>query len=410
MVVDGKPGPASDEIYSLPEFSPDDLHVEYVIREHTTVRMVFDGQPGDPYDKIDLGMFSSDSKHFAYSAQNGGKMSIVLDGKPQLAHRMVGFVVFSPDGKHFAYPAIDVQDKQVTEYMVVDGKADQTYDSVTIPSWSSGVLSYAATRGNVDYIVVNGVPQQILDRIIGAPLRYGGHLAYEVAIGPKDYVVLDSTADPLYDSIGSIAFSPDGSHFVYSAKKDGKWCEVIDRKPGPMYDAVTLSFESSFSADGQHWAYWATDGNKQFVVADGVAGPKYDVTPASSRLIFSQSGKHLTYVAQKGRQQILIVDGKEVAETPVNGLIPDLWFSVSERFVDFRDLPPFFTRDGKHVVWVMQQPDATMRVCVDGVSGPVYTLILCGPYLRPDGKVEYLAQGAKDWRETYRVIISFPSP
>ena len=289
-------------------------------------------------------------------------------------------------------------------FNVVDGQAGPVFDMITWPTWlPDGAIEYAAAKGMVSLYVDNGAPHEITGTMVGGPLPYKGHLAYEATLGNKTFAVLDGKPEPLYDSIGSIEFSPDGKHFAYSAKTGNQWQLIIDGQPGSLFDLVA-PFTPYFSADSQHWAHWATSHDKRFVVMDGKPGPEFDNVGGFTRLVFSRDGKHLAYIGQKGRKSVLVVDGHEGPET--DGYISD-GPNQPRNGGGFDQLPPFFTPDTDHLVYLINQSDGKIRVCIDSEMGPVHGVLYSCPSIRSDGKLEYVASGDKMDSELYRVTISF---
>jgi rRNA maturation protein Nop10 len=168
----------------------------------------------------------------------------------------------------------------------------------------------------------------------------GCHIAWAERRGAKWAVVIDGRAEPEYDEIRYINFSPDGKHVAYGAKRNqwfgNKWFVVVDGQPGPEHDGIGCI---NFSPDGKHVAYRASNNkwlvNKWFVVVDGQAGPEYN---GIGGIIFSPDGKHVAYRARRNRWLV------------------NKWFVV-----------------------------------VDGQPGPTYDKIVCGPTFLKDAVVEYIA-------------------
>jgi hypothetical protein len=412
VVIDGKEGPPFDQILGLPEFAKVTDRVAYVGRRGNEQCAVVDGQLGDEYDKVSYIMFSLNGKRFAYLGETAGNTDLVIDGHPNKDFHWVGDPIFSPDGAHLDCIAIKGGNGQPRQmFHVTDGKRGPTFDLVTFADMRAGSITYAAIRAGASYYVVNGVVHPIVATMIGAPLPYRGHLAYEAMLGNKSFAVLDGKPQPQYDTIGTIMFSPDGGHFAYTAKSGGqpkktggKWQVVIDGHVEPAFDSIDPT-QIYFSADGKHWAYWAKDHNRMFVMADGKPGTEYDVSPAFGRIIFSADGKHLAYVAHRGPNTVMVVDGHELLVT--EGLINDY---PPVPFRRYEDLPPFFTPKGDHLIYLVDEKvvgnQIKARVYVDDAEGPEHMLILCAPCIRSDGKLEYLALGAPDGKSMYRVTIS----
>jgi hypothetical protein len=90
-------------------------------------------------------------------------------------------------------------------------------------------------------------------------------------------VVLDGNAGPHFNELGRLIFSPDGSRLAYSTKdrNDKAWNMMIDGKPGPAYDLI--GFDPAFSPDNRHIAYAAKKQGKWCVVLDGKELADYEL-------------------------------------------------------------------------------------------------------------------------------------
>ena len=125
----------------------------------------------------------------------------------------------------------------------------------------------------------------------------GCHLAYIVADGQKQRVVVDGRPGPQYDLIWSCPFlSPDGNRVAYMAGDGGKQLVVVDGQSGPKHEGVPAG--PIFSPDGTRVVYEAAKGAKRFVVVDGQPGPQYDVVIGSHPSF--GAGGNVEYLAVKG--------------------------------------------------------------------------------------------------------------
>jgi Tol biopolymer transport system component len=420
IVLDGNAGPTYEEIVGGPCFADHTNRMAYAVRKGRKQCVVVDGKEGDDYDRVSYVTFSRDGKRFAYTATRGEDTFVVVDGVPRNKYTILSNPSFSPDGRHISFVAIPgkghgingksmgerliealTMEKSLGMFNVIDEDADPIYDAITLPTWiSNDQMVYSANRGDAKYYVLNHVPHQIFETMIGGPSAYERHLAYEASEGKKDFVVIDGNAQPLYDSVVGMRWSPDGKHFVYAAKSGAKWSFVVDGIAGPLFDHIDF-YEFYFTSNSRHWAYWAVDHAKQFIVEDGNRGPEYDVASHFTPIIFSQDGEHLAYIAQKGAASVLILDGHEELQTV--GFIQD-----SPGL--YGDFAPFFTTDARHVIYLLYQRNAKECVCVDGCMGPAASLLYSRPCVRSDGDLEFLASGEKSAQELYRVTISFKRP
>lgn len=135
------------------------------------------------------------------------------------------------------------------------------------------------------------------------------------------------------------AFSADGKRVIFSIRKDGKECVVLDGKVGEPFDEVENVFLDSDGADfakvrrGKKWThlvrgkasgwyddatylsgqggrtgFFAQDGGRHYAVVDGTPGEAFD--GMEPLLTFSSDGKRFAYVGHRGKQMVAVVDGK----------------------------------------------------------------------------------------------------
>jgi Tol biopolymer transport system component len=124
VVLDGKPGPAYDQILSTERgsvvYSDDDSHHAYVAQKGQKDVVVVDGDESPEYDDVwsySL-QLSRDGRTHAFVAPEGKRRFMVVNGRPHLEHEWVGPPRISPDGKTVAYIAEDNQQS----FLVVNGE------------------------------------------------------------------------------------------------------------------------------------------------------------------------------------------------------------------------------------------------------------------------------------------------
>lgn len=93
----------------------------------------------------------------------------------------------------------------------------------------------------------------------------GGGVAYVVEKDGKSYVVHNGTAGKPYETVGTVAISPDGKRIAYGALAGGTWRMVIDGTEGASFNTVKSPL---FSPDGLHVAYQAMAGERWHLVVD----------------------------------------------------------------------------------------------------------------------------------------------
>ena len=135
--------------------------------------------------------------------------------------------------------------------------------------------------------------------------RTGKGVVYIVGRDPRISVVHNGKKGSLYEGIGSVAVSPDGSRAAYSAMADGKWYMVVDGKAGEPYTMVEGPL---FSPDGRHIAYQAMKNDLWHLVVDATVNPG---TKARNReLEFSGDSQHIVYIDtdDKGTRRLVVSD------------------------------------------------------------------------------------------------------
>jgi Tol biopolymer transport system component len=263
------------------QFSPDSRHMAFLAPRNGKYVLDLDGQPGAEHASIFSLTFTPTSKTLIVCTDNTGKMLTVVDGVTLLERDAGGAPTFSADGTHMAYPMYITSNIAI----VVDGQQGILYDRV-----SEGPL-FSSDGTRCAYIAWN-VP------------------------GQRTFVVMDGHAVEC-DNAGSVAFSPDSKHAVYSLFAGKKWHVVLDGKAEPDYDGIGNTttradgYRSStgafFSPDSQHVAYIAKKGSTAMAVVDHQPGEAYDEI---EKLFFSADSKHVIYTARRSAQWCVVIDGK----------------------------------------------------------------------------------------------------
>lgn len=256
-VVNNQESPAYDFIKWL-TFSPDSRHVAYGVVNGNKEYVVMDGKEEKQYDLISPSnfAFSPDSQSFAYVAHSGRKALVVnngkeigeyegiapncliyrqkliyitrtvcqyqliVDGKPEKAYDQIGFVMLNPNGDRLVYCAMDNRQWQIVD----NGKEGSKYDEIAAPLFSANGehFAYKARSGSKFFMVVDGVKQAEYDDIQNFIFSADGlQTAYLVYLNKEKFVVKNGREDePCREIYGdTLTFSPDGSYFLYAAKK-----------------------------------------------------------------------------------------------------------------------------------------------------------------------------------------------
>ncbi len=136
--------------------------------------------------------------------------------------------------------------------------------------------------------------------------RDGRVIAQRIVSGGRTLIACRGKRSDLFDAVGPIAFSPDGSTIAYPARQGGEWFLVVNQSAGR--EKFTSIGSPVFSPDGKHLAVQVRTADKASVMLDGVAGEGY----LSVRdPLFCADSKHLAYAARGSRGWTLVLDGKE---------------------------------------------------------------------------------------------------
>lgn len=187
-------------------FSPDGQHAVWMSKAGEQFRVVLDGMPGPPFDRIAKGpvVLSPDARRVAYIIENktNQHLSVVIDGTPGPEYEKIlsGTPIFSPNGGRIAYGA-QLQEKY---YVVLDGIPGPDYELV-------GHLTFSADSR---------------------------HFAYAAQKEKKRFIVLDGVAGPAFEDVFIVGFSPDSRHLVYYSNQEKKQRVVIDHQKGAEFDSI----------------------------------------------------------------------------------------------------------------------------------------------------------------------------
>jgi Tol biopolymer transport system component len=235
IVVDGQPGPKY-EMVQMPVFSSDGKRLAYIATEGEEYFVVVDGQRGPRYEAVGPPVFSPNGERVAYPAKKGQKWLVVVDDKQQSEYDEIveGTVKFSPNGRRVAYVAIEGEKILVN----VDGQPGPSYDnfgpSPLIFSPDSKRFAYAALNGSKTLIVVDGQPISTYE---SSPK---GTLIFRPKSRPPD---------PAYSVKGSLIFSPDSRHLAYRVADGQGEFVVVDGERGARFDWIDEK-GPSFLSDG----------------------------------------------------------------------------------------------------------------------------------------------------------------
>lgn len=373
-VIDGRAGPVFDNISGL-TLSSDGQRFAYgaITRadgQDIWTLMVDDEMTPLPYAALTYASpaFTPDGRRLVYVAKKGERAVVVIDGQEGPIYDKIGqpIPIFSPDGAHIAYTA---RDYGQPESVILDGKAGPGFDNIPPQSLlfspAGGRLAYGGQHINGNWsAVVDGVvgpTYDQVDRLAFSP--DGRHFAYHAKKGERSILVLDGHETVTCEAIAadSPAFSPDGRRLAQGLQRDGCWrmftvdCESREAEPlGP--DFTHGAGRPLFSRDGGRVAFIGWSGDKRVAVVGGEAGPPFD---AITNLTFSPDGRRIAYEA-----------GRFYKDDPTKS---DTWFPV----VDHKPRPEYdaflrgsgtFSEDGRHFAYSASQGDRRVVVIDDQIS------------------------------------------
>ena len=267
VVLDGKTGPAYDEIYlDRVFFSDDGNHVWYGARSNGKWKAVLDGKEGPSYDEV----FHSS----CHTTVNMGALMLGMLLPTPIAGGELGsafgtacstvdFTFFSPDSKHTWYRA-----KKGADWVAIeDGVEGPPFANILLDAYSPDSKHLIYTR--------------------------------QQSKGSNTELIEDGSKIAEAQAISYVMFSSDSSRIAYAnerfAGKQWLWAMVTDGHPGPEYRMIEYP---TFSPDSKHLAYLAqtasspmmhtinaTDpGGSWTVVLDQQAGSEYSfVIPGTIR-------------------------------------------------------------------------------------------------------------------------------
>lgn len=408
VVLDGVEGPAYDEIDSL-HFSADGSRVGYIARPYQGGIAVVDGVAGTPYiGGVSNLVFSRDGKHAAYIAGHGTRLNnhiddvVVVDGVEgtPMFSMLSGSLRYSPDGKHLVVAAKPSR-TALRYFIYLDGRPSQrSYDILPQGSDDGCVMRFSpdsrhlacvAQREDHVVLVLDGRESPYYIGIMADTVQFSpdsahwGYVAYvSRQLGGNSAVVVDGREGAPCDAVTSLQLAA-GGRFAYVAQRGGKQVCVTEAGPGKAYTQVGTP---AFSSDGQHLAFIARrEDFSAVVVLDGAEQQPYQ--DVSENLCFSPDGKHLAYFAaapggpsQGGQRKVLVRDGVEVKT-----------FS----WLDSLDPQTMtFSPDGRHLAYAVAGFKANAFqsvVVVDGVESPSVESIPTGarPVFAGPDKLHLLA-------------------
>lgn len=323
---------------------------------------------------------SHDGRRVAFGTGDGKQSRVIVDGKPEQLYESVTVVEFSPQGDHYYYGG----QRDGQWYLVRDGKEITKLGSltsltqgtglfllggeITVTMWSTLAIWFAEQSGS--YFV----------------------LAYQDGTGKvfKDGAWLPLEYRSFYHE--GMALSADGKHYAISVSPVGS-------RQAHMY----LNGESISQFDSVENATFLQPGNRLIYRGNSGGGwqmmlkdkPFPGVGPLDGMVVTSPDGKHFAALVKAGAgQQAVVVDGKQEASYPKVDWGYRGFISSAGSFA--------WSKDGTahaYVVNVASEKEGPQAVIHNGTALNRYSEIRGSSLvLAPDGKhVAYAAKGNEGW-------------
>jgi rRNA maturation protein Nop10 len=229
----------------------------------------------------------------------------------------------------------------------------------------------------------------------------GMRFAAKIKRGKQWVLVIDGKEERAFDDIVGISFSlPGAQHIVYSAKRGGKWKEMMDDKElGPEFDALAPDpSRYPHTSAGEPWTPVPYSPGNISGLLNGLdaAGMFYtiistrlgqSVAPTSTDAAKAMRGsswfwqsdalQRHAYGIRRGKTSLMIVDGKEgPGFEEVGG--------------------PAFSPDAQRMAYAAKR-GKEWRIVADGAEGPGFQEI-GAPAFSPDGlRLVYAGKSEKHW-------------
>jgi hypothetical protein len=297
-------------------------------------------------------MFSADSSLLCYLAAevDDASTTLVVNGERIATSRgggNLGGLVLGPRGHRYAYQRFGQRDDgTLLCSTVIDGVPGPDYWTVWEPQFSANGehTLYLANVGGMEagptHLVLDGQEHALREGFVaGAVVSNAGRAAYTVVdgAGAKFAHVIDGVVGRFYDEVQSLAFSPDGAHTAFAARRGSKGIVVVDGVEHPVPRALVVS-PLLYSGDGARLAFVVQRFQDRFVrvLAPGSAaateyGPYSRVDGAEPWGVFSADATKISY----GADDRLYINGK--GERPNGGDGPALFSESGKTWARYAD-------------------------------------------------------------------------
>ena len=287
FVVDNAVGAEREfDKVSGPSFtwSPDGKRYAYGGVRDTKVIIIADGKEGKPYKESTRPIFSPDSNHLVYvGIPDDKKAMLVADGKEQKEYRRIisESIRFSPDSSRLAYIASRPDKKDPTKdemFFVIDDQETPNYEALKLDSFvfspDSKRTSFVCVKNKKFIVVIDGLEGKEYDQVQMTKFSPDSKkIAYVALRDKRVYVVIDGAEGRGYEGIANLIYSSDGK-MAYVVQRAQKQCVVLNGVEAKNDYEGIVPFSIAFSPDGKHLAYEARKGDKPiFVIDDSESKP-----------------------------------------------------------------------------------------------------------------------------------------
>jgi hypothetical protein len=277
VVVDGKPGPAFDDVLAgTMQWSEEGRAFAYVARRAGRTHVVFNQACGPGFDGVSRLLVGRTGTRLAYLGRRGEAWSVVDDGTIGPAQESIVELAMSPNERHLAH----VWRTGEAEGLVLDGNTTAPYHQGHVSSLfvgDDGGLTFVARSGRMARVVHRDRVEPAYDKIEKLAVTGAGHVAYVGWQGEKPEAVIDGSTRIGADAIEEVVPSPDGRQFLVVARRGGRWI-LVRGDVESRFDRVVAD-SAAFSRDGKHWGVLAGDAKSRdiFISVDGETRRPFDV-------------------------------------------------------------------------------------------------------------------------------------